>query len=72
MLNKVPYFPFQIMDLKPKREDVDTKTTERSTNEEVEGVPLLIHTTEKWSRIWEFQARPDDVLICTYPRAGKL
>ncbi|XP_066482996.1 sulfotransferase 1C2-like [Tiliqua scincoides] len=37
---------------------------------EVEGVPLLIHTSEKWGRIWEFQARPDDVLICTYPRSG--
>lgn len=66
-------FPFlsQVMDLKPRRENnLDSTSVERLPFVEVEGVPLLYHTAEQWGPIWEFQARPDD-LICTYPRAGK-
>ncbi|XP_067420002.1 sulfotransferase 1C4-like isoform X2 [Emydura macquarii macquarii] len=37
---------------------------------DVQGVPLPTSTADLWDQIWSFQARPDDVLICTYPKAG--
>uniref|UniRef100_A0A8C8S9J0 Sulfotransferase n=1 Tax=Pelusios castaneus TaxID=367368 RepID=A0A8C8S9J0_9SAUR len=37
---------------------------------DVQGVPLPSSTADHWDQIWGFQARPDDVLICTYPKAG--
>uniref|UniRef100_A0A8D2J0Q8 Sulfotransferase n=1 Tax=Varanus komodoensis TaxID=61221 RepID=A0A8D2J0Q8_VARKO len=37
---------------------------------EVEGVPLLSKDAQNWDSLWGFQARPDDVLISTYPKAG--
>uniref|UniRef100_A0A8C4WFY4 Sulfotransferase n=1 Tax=Gopherus evgoodei TaxID=1825980 RepID=A0A8C4WFY4_9SAUR len=37
---------------------------------EVEGIPLVQVTCNEWQRIQSFQARPDDLLICTYPKAG--
>ncbi|XP_065450199.1 sulfotransferase 1C4-like isoform X1 [Chrysemys picta bellii] len=36
----------------------------------VRGVPLPSDTAQLWGQIWGFQARPDDLLICTYPKAG--
>ncbi|KAJ6654429.1 hypothetical protein lerEdw1_007022 [Lerista edwardsae] len=63
--------PCGVMDLKPRREsDLDSKSFERLPLVDVEGVPLLSTTAEHWGHIWAFQARPDDLLICTYPRAG--
>ncbi|ETE68661.1 Sulfotransferase 1C2, partial [Ophiophagus hannah] len=38
--------------------------------DEVEGVPLLKSTCNEWSRIQCFQAKPNDILICTYPKSG--
>lgn len=37
---------------------------------ELEGIPLTepIYTT--WDRVWKFKARPDDLLIATYAKAG--
>uniref|UniRef100_A0A8C3FTC6 Sulfotransferase n=1 Tax=Chrysemys picta bellii TaxID=8478 RepID=A0A8C3FTC6_CHRPI len=37
---------------------------------EVEGILLSQATCNEWQRIQSFQARPDDLLICTYPKAG--
>ncbi|XP_015275521.1 PREDICTED: sulfotransferase 1C1-like, partial [Gekko japonicus] len=37
---------------------------------EVEGVPLHSDTVENWDLLWAFAARPDDLLISTYPKAG--
>lgn len=37
----------------------------------VHGIPIATESAEDWERITEFQARPDDVLISTYPKAGK-
>ncbi|KAJ6654392.1 hypothetical protein lerEdw1_006985 [Lerista edwardsae] len=42
----------------------------RTTLQEVKGVHLLKSTAENWASIETFQARPDDLLICTYPKAG--
>ncbi|KAM4024680.1 sulfotransferase 1B1-like [Anomaloglossus baeobatrachus] len=36
----------------------------------VHGVPLMKPIVESWERIEKFQARPDDLLIATYPKAG--
>ncbi|XP_048373598.1 sulfotransferase 1C1-like [Sphaerodactylus townsendi] len=42
----------------------------RAAPVEVEGVPFHRETAENWSRLWTFEARPDDLLISTYPKAG--
>uniref|UniRef100_A0A8C0GTZ5 Sulfotransferase n=1 Tax=Chelonoidis abingdonii TaxID=106734 RepID=A0A8C0GTZ5_CHEAB len=34
------------------------------------GILLSQSTCNEWQRIQSFQARPDDLLICTYPKAG--
>ncbi|KAJ1125174.1 hypothetical protein NDU88_003610 [Pleurodeles waltl] len=42
----------------------------RPEHAEVEGIPLAKTTCDMWDQIWRFKARPDDLLICTYPKAG--
>uniref|UniRef100_A0A2K5C0L6 Sulfotransferase n=1 Tax=Aotus nancymaae TaxID=37293 RepID=A0A2K5C0L6_AOTNA len=37
---------------------------------EVEGTLLQLATVDNWSQIQSFEAKPDDLLICTYPKAG--
>lgn len=37
---------------------------------EVEGTLLQSATVDNWSQIQSFEAKPDDLLICTYPKAG--
>ncbi|XP_066487452.1 sulfotransferase 1C1-like [Tiliqua scincoides] len=58
------------MDLKAGWQDLDPKYKKRTTLVEFEGVPLITYMLENWDPIWGFQARPDDLLICTYPKAG--
>ncbi|KAM5138725.1 sulfotransferase 1 family member D1-like [Mantella aurantiaca] len=36
----------------------------------VHGIPIGAESAENWERITDFQARPDDVIIATYPKAG--
>ncbi|XP_066432940.1 sulfotransferase 1C1-like isoform X2 [Eleutherodactylus coqui] len=36
----------------------------------VHGVPLMQPIATSWERIEKFEARPDDLLIATYPKAG--
>ncbi|KAM9305386.1 uncharacterized protein PAF06_013934 [Gastrophryne carolinensis] len=36
----------------------------------VHGVPLMKLIAEHWEPVENFQARPDDILIATYPKAG--
>ncbi|XP_075686957.1 sulfotransferase 1C1-like isoform X2 [Rhinoderma darwinii] len=36
----------------------------------VHGVPLMLPIATSWEKIEKFQARPDDLLIATYPKAG--
>ncbi|KAG2464060.1 ST1B1 Sulfotransferase, partial [Polypterus senegalus] len=43
---------------------------ERQTLYDVEGVPMISHYFEYNERIRNFKAKPDDVLIATYPKAG--
>ncbi|XP_062993342.1 sulfotransferase 1C2-like isoform X2 [Elgaria multicarinata webbii] len=58
------------MDLKSGMESLDPKFLKRLKMVELEGVPLIKDTVEQWDAIWNFKARPDDLLICTYPKAG--
>lgn len=37
----------------------------------VHGVPLMEPIAEQWDPIENFEARPDDLLISTYPKAGE-
>ncbi|XP_068117219.1 sulfotransferase 1B1-like isoform X2 [Hyperolius riggenbachi] len=36
----------------------------------VHGIPILEDCAKNWDQVELFQARPDDVLIATYPKAG--
>lgn len=36
------------------------------------GIPMIKIFTSDWEKIQNFKARPDDVLIATYPKAGML
>ncbi|KAM4697433.1 sulfotransferase 1B1-like [Rhinophrynus dorsalis] len=36
----------------------------------VNGVPLMQPIADNWEKVESFQARPDDLLISTYPKAG--
>lgn len=37
---------------------------------DVEGIPLFWSIAEHWSQVESFEARPDDILISTYPKSG--
>ena len=43
----------------------------RCALEEVQGIPLLERIAAHWDRVAAFQAFPQDLLIATYPKAGK-
>lgn len=43
---------------------------QRETMTEIEGVPIITSVTQSWDQVRNFKARPDDVLIATYPKAG--
>ncbi|XP_026533339.1 sulfotransferase 1C2-like [Notechis scutatus] len=58
------------MELPSSLEDLDPKFVTRCSLIEIEGVSLPTTTAKYWDRIKSFQARPDDLLICSYPKAG--
>lgn len=37
---------------------------------DIQGVPMFWSIAEEWSQVEAFQARPDDLLIATYPKSG--
>ena len=40
--------------------------------DDVQGIPLFWSTVEEWSQVESFESRPDDLLIATYPKSGKI
>ncbi|KAH0626571.1 hypothetical protein JD844_001633 [Phrynosoma platyrhinos] len=58
------------MTLESDLEVLNLKSVMRQKLVEVEGVPLYSRTAENWGSIWNFKARPDDLIICTYPKSG--
>uniref|UniRef100_A0A8D0DHX8 Sulfotransferase n=2 Tax=Salvator merianae TaxID=96440 RepID=A0A8D0DHX8_SALMN len=60
----------KVMDLKSEKDVWDLQNIKRAQLVDVKEVPLLDTTAEKWEEVWRFKARPDDLLICTYPKAG--
>ncbi|XP_069057741.1 sulfotransferase 1 family member D1-like [Pleurodeles waltl] len=36
----------------------------------IQGFPFVKCFADNWAKVESFQARPDDLLICTYPKAG--
>lgn len=42
----------------------------RPTLFDFHGVSMTNYFTDNWDNIQNFQARPDDILIATYPKAG--
>lgn len=42
----------------------------RPTLFDFHGVSMTTYFTDNWENIQNFQARPDDILIATYPKAG--
>nr|XP_060636548.1 sulfotransferase 1C2-like [Anolis sagrei ordinatus] len=57
------------MSLESELESLALRCT-RQKPVEVEGVPLFTGIAANWDSIWHFKARPDDLIICTYPKAG--
>ncbi|NXS48330.1 ST1C1 Sulfotransferase, partial [Balaeniceps rex] len=54
-----------------KTEDLSLKqTVPRVEVGEVEGIPFTKTICSTWDQVWKFKARPDDLLIATYTKAG--
>ncbi|XP_008115731.2 sulfotransferase 1C1 [Anolis carolinensis] len=49
---------------------MDPNLMKRATLVDVEGVSTIDDTAKNWDTLWAFKARPDDLLISTYPKAG--
>uniref|UniRef100_A0A3B5A2M0 Sulfotransferase n=1 Tax=Stegastes partitus TaxID=144197 RepID=A0A3B5A2M0_9TELE len=50
---------FTVMELPP-----------RPTVFDFHGIPMIKMFTDNWDNVQDFKARPDDILIVTYPKAG--
>ncbi|XP_042328047.1 sulfotransferase 1C2-like [Sceloporus undulatus] len=59
-----------MMGVESQLETWPAELIKRATLVEVEGVSLTNDVAENWDALWAFKARPDDLLISTYPKAG--
>lgn len=37
---------------------------------QVDGIVLEKNLCSSWDKVWNFEAKPDDLLIASYPKAG--
>lgn len=37
---------------------------------QVDGIVLQKNLCNSWDKVWNFEAKPDDLLIASYPKAG--
>ncbi|XP_076859273.1 cytosolic sulfotransferase 3-like isoform X1 [Brachyhypopomus gauderio] len=51
-------------------EGIDFPSMYRPEMFEFEGIPMIHYVTDNWENVQNFKARPDDILIATYPKAG--
>uniref|UniRef100_A0A8C5PV15 Sulfotransferase n=1 Tax=Leptobrachium leishanense TaxID=445787 RepID=A0A8C5PV15_9ANUR len=51
-------------------DNVPSEAIYRFPLELVHGIPLMKPIINRWQEVEQFQARPDDLLIATYPKAG--
>lgn len=52
-------------------EALESEGVNRIAVDYVEGILQPTPTCDTWDQIWSFQAKPDDLLISTYPKAGR-
>ncbi|KAF5888503.1 cytosolic sulfotransferase 3-like, partial [Clarias magur] len=46
------------------------ESLERPEKFDFEGISMVHYFTDDWENVQKFQARPDDILVATYPKAG--
>lgn len=46
--------------------------TTREAMSQVQGIPLPERVVKYWARVEHFQASKEDLLIATYPKAGRV
>ncbi|KAL4617808.1 cytosolic sulfotransferase 1-like isoform X2 [Arapaima gigas] len=51
-------------------EPEQTKMAQRPKTFEFEGITMSRYFTDNWDKVKNFKARPDDVVVATYPKAG--
>ncbi|XP_060636539.2 sulfotransferase 1C2-like [Anolis sagrei] len=58
------------MGLESGEQELSPESFKRLDPVEVHGIPFHKGTARRWRLISEFKARPDDLVICSYPKSG--
>ncbi|XP_044522999.1 sulfotransferase 1C1-like [Gracilinanus agilis] len=53
-----------------KMNDLNLKESTRPENKEINGVLMNKWIYDNWDKVWNFQAKSDDLLIATYAKSG--